>query len=241
MDITLAVWILPVALFILTLLLLIYLAVLNWMPLRKETAPASGKQRQPSSTSVQNAVVLTPPAPPQAPPQYQMPPQPQYPSAPPQYAPPQYASAPPQYAPPPQPQYPGAPPAQVRPPDATELDSLGKMVIVAGLEPREIPLPSAQFAIGRFYSPENNVLISIDEKSVSRQHASLRVAGNGREYYLQDVGSSYGTHLFVEGRVDRLTPGQEARVYNNDVVQFGSAVQVRLILPCETRSAVTQL
>ncbi len=240
MDITLAVWILPVALFILTLLLLIYLAVLNWMPLRKETAPASGRQRQPSSTSVQNAVVLTPPMPPQAPPQYQMPPQPQYPSAPPQYAPPQYASAPPQYAPPP-PQYPGAPPAQFRPPDATELDSLGKMVIVAGLEPREIPLPSAQFAIGRFYSPENNVLISIDEKSVSRQHASLRVAGNGREYYLQDVGSSYGTHLFVEGRVDRLTPGQEARVYNNDVVQFGSAVQVRLILPCETRSAVTQL
>jgi hypothetical protein len=219
MDINLAVWILPIVLFVVTLILLLYLAILNWAPVRKESASAPAKQRPINSSSVQNPVVLAPPPPP-APvqPQYQMPVQQQY-------------------APPPAPVM----PAPVRPPDATELDTMGKMVIITGLEPREIPLPSTQFAIGRFYSPENNVLVSIDEKSVSRKHAALRIAGHGREYYLQDVGSSYGTHMFVEGRVERLTPGQEARLYNNDIVQFGSAVQVRFVLPCETRSAVTQL
>ena len=219
MDITLAIWILPIALFVLTILLLLYLAILNWAPVRKEASPAPAQQRQMPSSSVQNPVVLAPPPPP-APvqPQYQMPVQQQY-------APPQYSQ----------------PPMPARPPDATELDTMGKLVILSGLEAREIPLPGAQFAIGRFYSPENNVLVAIDEKSVSRKHAALRVAAHGREYYLQDVGSSYGTHLFVEGRVERLTPGQEARIYNNDIVQFGSAVQVRFILPCETRSAVTQL
>ena len=220
MDINLVFWILPIALFILTIILLVYLAILNWAPVRKESASASSaRQRQPAaSSSVQNPVVLTPPAPPAAP-QYQMPVQQQY-------------------APPPMP----APvPAPMRPPDATELDSMGKMVIITGMEPREIPLPSAQFAIGRFYSPENNVLISIDEKSVSRKHAALRIVGGGREYYLQDAGSSYGTHVFIDGRVERLNQGQEMRLYNNDIVQFGSAVQVRFVLPCETRSAVTQL
>ena len=115
------------------------------------------------------------------------------------------------------------------------------MVIIGGLETREIPLPGTQFRIGRFYSPENNVLVGIDEKSVSRKHAALRVAAHGREYYIQDVGSTYGTHLIAEGRFDRLTPGRDERVYNNDVIQFGSTVQVRLVLPCETRSAITQL
>lgn len=220
MDITLAVWILPVALFVLTILLLLYLAILNWAPVRKEAAPAS-PPRQAVSSSVQNPVVLNPPPPPApAPPQYQMPVQQQY------------------YAPPPS-SVPMAAPMRAH--DATEVDTMGKMVILTGLEPREIPLPSAQFNIGRFYSPENNVLVSIDEKSVSRRHAAMRIAVHGREYYLQDVGSSYGTHLFIEGRVERLTPGHEARVYNHDIVQFGSAVQVRFILPCETRSAVTQL
>jgi pSer/pThr/pTyr-binding forkhead associated (FHA) protein len=127
------------------------------------------------------------------------------------------------------------------PPASTELETMGKMIIIGGLEPREVPLPSAQFTVGRFYSPENNVLVALDEKSVSRKHAVMRIAAQGREFYIQDVGSTYGTHIIAEGRFDRLQPGMEARVYNQDVVQFGSAVRVQLVLPCETRSAITQL
>lgn len=220
MDITLALWLLPVVLLVVTVILLLYLAFLNFAPVRKDTSSSAPRQSRPP-TSVQNPVVLAPqPAPQPAP----------------------YSSPPPQpvrMAPPPPPM-PSAPP-QYRPPDSTELETMGKLVIIAGLEPRELPLPSAQFVIGRFYAPENNVLVGIDEKSVSRKHAALRVAAQGREYYIQDVGSSYGTHLIVDGRFDRLAPGREERIYNNDVVQFGSAVQVRFILPCETRSAITQL
>lgn len=230
MEISSALWIAPIALFVVTILLLLYLAYLNYAPIRKESAPqSSGSQRSKPITNVDNPVVLAPQQPYVPPPS--MPPQ--YASQPPQYAsqPPQY-SAPPQYAPPPMP---------MRPPDSTELESTGKFVILGGIEPREIPLPSAHFTIGRFYSPENNVLVALDEKSVSRKHAVLRVAAQGREYYLQDAGSTYGTHLAIEGRFDRLQPGVDARVYNHDIVQFGSAVQVQLVLPCETRSAITQL
>ena len=216
-----AFWLAPIALFVVTILLLLYLVYLNYAPMRKESTSQSSSRRSKPITNVDNPVVLAPP-----PPQY-APPPPQYQSQPPQY---QSQPPPPQYAQPP-----------MRPPDSTELESAGKMVILGGLEPREIPLPSAHFTVGRFYSPENNVLVALDEKSVSRKHAILRVAAQGREYYLQDVGSTYGTHLAVEGRFDRLQPGVDARVYNQDVVQFGSAVQVQLVLPCETRSAITQL
>jgi hypothetical protein len=215
MDITLGLWILPVVLFVVMVILLLYLAILNYAPVRKEATPSAPRETRSSVMPVQNPVVLAPPPPPPMPVR----------QAPPQYSPPQYSQ----------------PPMVSRPPDSTELETMGKMIIMTGLEPREIPLPSAQFAIGRFYSPENNVLVAVDEKSVSRKHAAMRIAAQGREYYIQDVGSSYGTHLIAEGRFDRLTPGKEERVYNNDVIQFGSAVQVRLVLPCETRSAVTQL
>jgi pSer/pThr/pTyr-binding forkhead associated (FHA) protein len=215
-------WIVPIVLFVVTIVLLVFLAYLNFAPVRKESSPQSASRRSKPITNVNNPVVLAPQPPPYVPPP-SVPPQ--YPSQPPQYAPP-----PPQYAPPP-----------MRPPDSTEVESMGKMVILGGLEPREIPLPSANFTIGRFYSPENNVLVALDEKSVSRKHAILRIAAQGREYYVQDVGSTYGTHLAVEGRFDRLQPGTDVRVYNQDVIQFGSAVQVQFVLPCETRSAVTQL
>jgi hypothetical protein len=209
-------WIAPIALFVVTILLVLYLAYLNFAPVRKESTHQSASKRSKPITNVGNPVVLAP--------------QPAY--VPPPSVPPQYAPPPPQYA---------SPPMPMRPPDSTEVESMGKMVIVGGLEPREIPLPSAQFTVGRFYSPENNVLVALDEKSVSRKHAVLRIAAQGREYYIQDVGSTYGTHLMVEGRVDRLQSGVDARVYNQDVIQFGSAVRVQFILPCETRSAITQL
>jgi hypothetical protein len=211
---SLALWIVPIALFVVTLILLLYLAFVNYAPVRRDSAPSATprKARSPIS-NVDNPVVLAPKPPPYVPP----------PSVPPQYAPPPYA------------------PPPMRPPDATEVETMGKMVIIGGLEPREIPLPSAQFTIGRFYSPESNVLVALDEKSVSRKHAMLRIAAQGREYYIQDVGSTYGTHLIAEGRFDRLQPGVDTRVYNQDVVQFGSGVRVQLVLPCETRSAITQL
>lgn len=236
MELNSPLWIVPILLFVITIVLLLYLAYLNFAPMRKEATPQSTSRRSKPITNVDNPVVLAP-----QPPAYVPPPSapPQYPSQPPQYPsqPPQYPSQPPQYVPP-APQY--APPP-MRPPDSTEVESMGKMVVLGGIEPREIPLPSPHFTIGRFYSPENNVLVALDEKSVSRKHANLRIAAQGREYYLQDVGSTYGTHLAIEGRFDRLQPGVDVRVYNQDVVQFGSAVQVQLVLPCETRSAVTQL
>lgn len=211
MEINSALWVVPIVLFIVTVLLLLSLAYLNYAPVRKEAVPQSAPRRAKPITNAGNPVVLTP-----QPPAYVPPPQP----------------VPPPYVPPPQP---------MRPPDATELETMGKMVIVGGLDPREIPLPSAQFTVGRFYSPENNVLVALDEKSVSRKHAVLRIAAQGREYYIQDVGSTYGTHLIAEGRIDRLQSGKDERVYNQDVIQFGSAVRVQLVLPCETRSAITQL
>lgn len=212
MDINSAFFILPGVLFAVTVILLLYLAFLNYAPVRKETTSSSPKHTMSPVSAVQNPIVLAPPPPP-----------------PPVYQPVRVAPPPPQMQMP------------QRPPDATELESVGKMIILGGLEPREIPLPSNQFVVGRFYSPENNVLVAMDEKSVSRKHAIMRVIAQGREFYIQDVGSSYGTHLIADGRFDRLTPGKDERVYNNDVIQFGSAVQVRLVLPCETRSAVTQL
>lgn len=120
--------------------------------------------------------------------------------------------------------------------------SVGKFVILSGLTgQREIPLPSSSFVIGRFYSPENNVLMAMDEKSISRKHAQFLSDEQIREYYLVDMSSTYGTFLLLGGQFEQLKPEKQERVYNEDVVQFGNNVRVRLILPCETRSSTTRL
>src|SRR5690554_6769242 len=50
----------------------------------------------------------------------------------------------------------------------------GKMVVLSGLaNMTEIPLPNNNFGIGRFYHPENNILVALDEKSISRRHATF--------------------------------------------------------------------
>jgi len=118
----------------------------------------------------------------------------------------------------------------------------GKIVVVSGLpNMTEIPLPNNNFGIGRFYHPENNVLVALDEKSISRRHATFMGDDNLREYYLTDTSSSYGTAIRKENQFQLLTPGKRERVYNEDVVQFGNSVTVRFALPGDTRAAATRL
>src|SRR5690349_14615958 len=46
----------------------------------------------------------------------------------------------------------------------------GRMVVVSGLPgQKDLPLPGNNFGIGRFYSPESNILEAFDEKSISRR------------------------------------------------------------------------
>ena len=118
----------------------------------------------------------------------------------------------------------------------------GRMVLLSGLPNlTEIPLPNNNFGVGRFYHPENNILVALDEKSISRRHATFTGDDNLREYYLTDTSSSYGTSIRKDNQFQLLTPGKRERVYNEDVVQFGNVVTVRFVLPGDTRVAATRL
>lgn len=113
----------------------------------------------------------------------------------------------------------------------------GKFIILAGLSGiKEIPLPSSDFAVGRFVNEEHGVTMAMDEKSVSRKHAVFTADEAIREYYLMDTGSTYGTFINKNGRFEQLPANIQMRVYNEDIVQFGSNIRVRLLLPCETRA-----
>lgn len=124
---------------------------------------------------------------------------------------------------------------------ANRIGTVSKIVIVNGLPgQKDIPLPGSNFGIGRFYSPENNILVALDEKSISRRHAVFMGDEALAEFYLTDTNSSYGTQLRKENGFEALTPGQRERIYNEDVVQFGNNVTVRFLLPTATRAAVTR-
>lgn len=117
-----------------------------------------------------------------------------------------------------------------------------KMIVVSGLPGAgEIDLPGNQFAVGRFYNPQAQVLIALNERSISRRHASFRANPALQEFYLADLSSSYGTSIRKGDHFEMLTPGQEERLYNNDIVQFGMTVTVRFVLPGDTRFAATQV
>lgn len=123
-------------------------------------------------------------------------------------------------------------------------NSMGKMVILRGIAAStmaEIPLPSNNFTIGRFFNPESNILVALDERSISRRHAEFVSDEATREYYLTDTHSSYGTRLQVGNDLEPFVPGKGHRLYNEDVVQFGNLVTVRFVLPCSTRPAKTRL
>lgn len=126
----------------------------------------------------------------------------------------------------------------------SEAVGIGKIVILKGLAATtvtELPLPRNEFSVGRFYNPESNILIALNEKSISRRHATFIGDEPTREYYLIDTNSSYGTHIQIDGRLHPLPPGKEQRIYNEDVVQFGNLVTVRFVLPCDTRQSGTKL
>jgi hypothetical protein len=121
---------------------------------------------------------------------------------------------------------------------------IGKIVILKGLAATtvtELPLPRNEFSIGRFYNPESNIMIALNEKSISRRHATFIGDEPTREYYLTDTNSSYGTHIQIDGRLHPVPPEKEQRIYNEDVVQFGNVVAVRFVLPCDTRPSGTKL
>jgi len=119
---------------------------------------------------------------------------------------------------------------------------IGKFVILTGVEGvSEIAIPAKEFTIGRFYSPENDILIGLDERSISRKHARFIADDSVREYFLKDTASSFGTFLLINGQFEQLAPNMQERIYNEDVVRFGNIVTIRLILPIETRGSVTSL
>lgn len=124
---------------------------------------------------------------------------------------------------------------------ATRIGTASKLVIVSGLPgQKDMPIPGNNFGIGRFYSPENNILVALDEKSISRRHAVFMGDEALGEFYLTDTNSSYGTSIRKENSFEMLPPGQRERIYNEDVVQFGNNVTVRFLLPTATRAAVTR-
>ncbi|MDQ7024082.1 MAG: FHA domain-containing protein [Anaerolineae bacterium] len=112
----------------------------------------------------------------------------------------------------------------------------GKFVVEAGMpEAKDLALPAYEFGIGRFFNEEQQILMAIDERSISRHHALFAGDEDLREYYLIDTESTYGTFLFKEGQFEQIEPNLPVRVFNQDVVQLGSKVRLRLILPTETR------
>jgi hypothetical protein len=143
-------------------------------------------------------------------------------------APPAMAAAhPPQPAPRPA-------PAPVR--QAPPVGSAPALSIIGGPEAgRQIPIPADSFGVGRYENPEGNVAVGLEERSVSRSHAFIRHDPASRQYFLQDLGSTYGTYVMVDGQPRKLVPGREERIYNQDILQFGSLVQARITLPIETR------
>lgn len=262
-------WLIPLWLFILAVFQFVYLTFIRYAPTRKEApAPSSpimpvvyappdsasqtstnlypqqGSAQQGYSSVGQMPVMQQslPPGYINPPPLYGYPPPPQpgYGYMPPHQQPmegqmPPYGQQPPPYGQQPPPQPVAAPRMSA---------AVGKFIVLSGLpenHPKDMAFPSAEFVIGRFLSPENNVLIALDEKSISRRHAVLTCDEATREYYLRDTNSSFGTSIMINGVFEPLTPEKQERIYNEDVIQFGNVVTVRVLIPSETRASLTNL
>jgi pSer/pThr/pTyr-binding forkhead associated (FHA) protein len=122
------------------------------------------------------------------------------------------------------------------------ISEIGKLVVLSGLPDQlESNLPGLEFGIGRFYNQERKILVVLDEKSISREHAFFQYNAQLEQYFLTDKSSSYGTYILANDKFDPLTPDQPQQIFNGDVVQFGNLVKVRFILAGGTRASVTQL
>jgi len=105
---------------------------------------------------------------------------------------------------------------------------------------KEIKLPNTpSYGMGRFYNREYNILIALDERSISRRHAVLSRDASSNQYFLTDTNSSYGSAIQRGETFTPMTPGEEERIYHNDIVQFGRSLTVQFTLPGPTRQSVT--
>lgn len=140
---------------------------------------------------------------------------------------------------------PGAPaaPAAPRVVEPAQLEVLGRLIVLSGLnESIEIPLRGTSIGVGRYYNVENSILVALDEKSISRKHAVITINPQTREYFVSDTYSSYGTFVLKAGQFQQIEPGKNEPLYNEDVLQFGNVVRVRLILPTpQTRDTITRI
>lgn len=110
----------------------------------------------------------------------------------------------------------------------------GTMTVLEGIPgTTEIRLPKSSFSLGRFYNPDEDILIALDERSISRRHAYFSAEGNN--FYLTDIGSSYGTAIYMNDTYVNLSPDQREQVYNGDVILFGNTVKIQLRLPGQSR------
>ncbi len=127
-------------------------------------------------------------------------------------------------------------------PETTALgDVIPKMIMTNHPKGRkEIKLPDVpSYGMGRFFNKEYNILIALDERSTSRRHAVLSKDASTNQYFLTDTNSSYGTAIKRGDVFQPMTPGQEERIYHNDMVQFGRSLTVQFTLPGPTRQSVT--
>mgnify|MGYP000571700548 CR=1 FL=1 len=114
----------------------------------------------------------------------------------------------------------------------------GMMIVLDGmpdLANRNIRMPKNSFTIGRFYNPDEDILVAIDERSISRRHA--RFTSEGSNFYLTDIGSSYGTSISSGGQNINLSPDQREQVFDGDEIVFGNTVRLKLSLPGPARSS----
>lgn len=120
-------------------------------------------------------------------------------------------------------------------------DVIPKMIMLNHPKGRkEIKLPDVpSYGMGRFYNKEYNILIALDERSISRRHAVLSRDASSNQYFLTDTNSSYGTAIQRGETFSPMTPGEEERIYHNDIIQFGRSLTIQFTLPGSTRQMVT--
>jgi pSer/pThr/pTyr-binding forkhead associated (FHA) protein len=127
-------------------------------------------------------------------------------------------------------------------PHGTDLGGLGYFKILDGLNSRDnIPLPAETFNIGRYSNQSKNVLLVLNDETVSREHAMMRCNIRSREFFIQDLNSTYGTFLLTTEGQTQLEPYREYQLYNNDVLQFGKVVRVQVHILTVSRSSITRL